>query len=460
MTILSLTIAAAVSIAGAQTPAGELAGRWEGRIAAGGQSLRIVLNVDAVGGATIDSPDQGANGLQVSGLSVSGGVVRFSIPAAGGAFEGALVDGGRTLNGVLTQGGASLPLVLSRVLELTPSAPPAAVAPEPVADARPQTPQAPFPYRSEDVVISTPTPGVQLAGTLTVPEGAGPFPAVLLITGSGQQDRDETVFGHKPFLVLADALSRRGVAVLRVDDRGVGGSTGPAATATSADFAIDAGAAFAFLEARPEIAPDRVGLIGHSEGGTIAPLVAQSDPRVAFIVMIAGSAVSGGDLLVEQSRAIQQASGIAPAMVEGNVALQSRIMRAVATNADSPEAAITAVDAILAEAGQPQAQRQAVAAQLLAPWTRWFVAHDPAPSLAALRIPVLAIYGGKDVQVPAEQNATALRAALPSAEIVVLPGLNHLMQPANTGLVAEYQTIQTTFDPAALTAIVDWVAAR
>jgi pimeloyl-ACP methyl ester carboxylesterase len=458
MAILSLTVAAAVSLAGAQTPAGELAGRWEGRIAVGAQSLRIVLNVDAVGGATIDSPDQGVNGLAVSGLSLQGGVVRFSIPAAGGSFEGALADGGRTLNGALTQGGATLPLVLSRVMELTPSAPPP-VTPEPVAN-RPQTPQAPFPYRSEEVVITTPTPGVQLAGTLTVPEGAGPFPAVLLITGSGQQDRDETVFGHKPFLVLADALSRRGVAVLRVDDRGMGGSTGPAATATSADFAVDAGASFAFLGTRPEIARDRVGLIGHSEGGTIAPLVAQADPRVAFIVMIAGPAVSGEALLVEQSRRIQLATAIDPAVVEGNVAIQSRIMHAVAENAESGEAASAAVGVILAEAGMPEGQRQAVSAQFANPWTRWFIAHDPAPSLAALRVPVLAIYGGKDVQVPADQNAPALRTLLPSAEVVVLPDLNHLMQPAGTGLPAEYPIIPTTFDPAALKVIVDWVAAR
>ena len=458
MSILTLTVAAAVSIAGAQTPAGELAGRWEGRLVVGAQSLRVVLNIDAVGGATLDSPDQGVAGLPVSGLSVQGGVVRFAAPAVGASFEGALVDDGRTLNGVLTQGGTGLPLVLSRVMELAPSAPPPVIVP--ASAARPQTPHPPFPYLGEEVVIPTPTPGVQLAGTLTIPEGEGPFPAVLLITGSGQQDRNETVFDHKPFLVLADALSRRGVAVLRVDDRGVGGSTGPVATATSADFALDAGAAFAFLETRPEIAHGRVGLIGHSEGGTIAPLVAQADPRVAFIVMIAGPAVSGGDLLVEQSRATLLASGVAPAVVEGNVAIQGRIMRAVAANAGSAEAAIAAVDAVLVEAGQPPAQRQAVAAQLAAPWTRWFIAHDPQPSLRALRIPVLALYGGKDTQVPAEQNATALRTVLPSAEIVVLPGLNHLMQPARTGLVAEYQTIPTTFDPAALTAIVDWVAAR
>jgi pimeloyl-ACP methyl ester carboxylesterase len=437
MTMLSLTLAAAVSIAGAQTPAGELAGRWEGRLNVNGQSLRVVLNVDAVGGATIDSPDQGVTGLPVSGLSVQGGVVRFAVPAAGGGFEGTLADGGRTLTGVLTQGGASLPLVLSRVMELTPSAPPT-LAPSPVA-LRPQTPQAPFPYRSEDVVIPTPTPGVQLAGTLTLPEGPGPCPAVLLITGSGLRDRDETIFGHKPFLVLADALTRRGVAVLRVDDRGAGGSTGPVAAATSAN---------------------RIGLIGHSEGGTIAPLVAGADPRVAFIVMIAGPAVSGGDLLVEQSRAIQQASGLPPATIETNVALQARIMAAVAANAGSAQAVVAAVEPILAESGLPQAQRQAGAAQLSIPWTRWFVAHDPQPSLRALHVPVLAIYGGKDTQVPAAQNAPVLRTLIPSADVVVLPNLNHLMQPADTGLVAEYATIETTVDPQALKTIVDWVAAR
>jgi pimeloyl-ACP methyl ester carboxylesterase len=458
MTMLSLTLAAAVSIAGAQTPAGELAGRWEGRLNVNGQSLRVVLNVDAVGGATIDSPDQGVTGLPVSGLSVQGGVVRFAVPAAGGGFEGTLADGGRTLTGVLTQGGASLPLVLSRVMELTPSAPPT-LAPSPVA-LRPQTPQAPFPYRSEDVVIPTPTPGVQLAGTLTLPEGPGPFPAVLLITGSGLRDRDETIFGHKPFLVLADALTRRGVAVLRVDDRGAGGSTGPVAAATSADFAIDAEASVAFLGGRSDIAANRIGLIGHSEGGTIAPLVAGADPRVAFIVMIAGPAVSGGDLLVEQSRAIQQASGLPPATIETNVALQARIMAAVAANAGSAQAVVAAVEPILAESGLPQAQRQAGAAQLSIPWTRWFVAHDPQPSLRALHVPVLAIYGGKDTQVPAAQNAPVLRTLIPSADVVVLPNLNHLMQPADTGLVAEYATIETTVDPQALKTIVDWVAAR
>jgi pimeloyl-ACP methyl ester carboxylesterase len=433
MTMLSLTLAAAVSIAGAQTPAGELAGRWEGRLNVNGQSLRVVLNVDAVGGATIDSPDQGVTGLPVSGLSVQGGVVRFAVPAAGGGFEGTLADGGRTLTGVLTQGGASLPLVLSRVMELTPSAPPT-LAPSPVA-LRPQTPQAPFPYRSEDVVIPTPTPGVQLAGTLTLPEGPGPFPAVLLITGSGLRDRDETIFGHKPFLVLADALTRRAPV-------------------------IDAEASVAFLGGRSDIAANRIGLIGHSEGGTIAPLVAGADPRVAFIVMIAGPAVSGGDLLVEQSRAIQQASGLPPATIETNVALQARIMAAVAANAGSAQAVVAAVEPILAESGLPQAQRQAGAAQLSIPWTRWFVAHDPQPSLRALHVPVLAIYGGKDTQVPAAQNAPVLRTLIPSADVVVLPNLNHLMQPADTGLVAEYATIETTVDPQALKTIVDWVAAR
>lgn len=449
--MIHLTLAAAVAIAGAQTPATELAGQWEGGIAAGGQTIRVVLRVDDAGGAVLDSPDQGAFGLSVTDLSVEGGVVRFAVPAAGGRFEGALAQDGTTLTGALVQGAASMPLVLRRTAAVPPAAP--------TPPLRPQMPAPPFPYRSEDVVIETPTPGVRLAGTLTLPEGAGPFPAALLITGSGVQDRDETILGHKPFLVIADALTRRGVAVLRVDDRGAGGSTGPM-DGTSADFAVDAGASVAWLAGRPDIAVDRIGLIGHSEGGTIAPLVAGADPRVAWIVMIAGPAVPGGDLLVEQSRSIQQASGLDPAVVEANVAVQARIMAAAAENADSAEAVNAAVVTALDGSPLTEAQRRSAAAQLSAPWTRWFIAHDPRRALAGLRIPLLALYGGKDTQVTAAQNAPALRAAMPSAEVVVLPNLNHLMQPATTGLLAEYGSIETTFDPEALAVMVDWVVAR
>ncbi len=458
------TVAVAVSPAQAATPAGDLAGRWEGRVAFSGQSLRIILRVDTVGGATMDSPDQDVRGLPVTGLSVQARVVRFSIPAANVGFEGSFADGGRALNGSLTQGGVNFPLILNKVMDVSSSDTSSGTAPviavRPTAH-RPQTPQAPFPYRAEEVAFDNANaPGVRLAGTLTLPQGNGPFPAAILISGSGPQDRDETVFGHKPFAVWADALTRRGIAVLRYDDRGTADSTGDFAAATSADFATDADAAFAYLAARPEIDGRRIGLIGHSEGGTIAPLVVQEGVPVAWVVMLAGPAVSGAALLTEQSRATQVAMGIAPAVVDANVAIQARIMGAVAENASSADATTAAVDPILAEAGLTEAQRQGQLGPLRSAWSRWFIAHDPGPALAGLDVPLLALYGGKDVQVPADQSAPVLSGLKPDAEVVVLPNLNHLMQPATTGLPNEYEAIEITIDPEALATVMNWVAAQ
>jgi pimeloyl-ACP methyl ester carboxylesterase len=453
MNLLTAALAAAiVAPAAPQDPAPGLAGVWEGRISVAGQSIRVLFRIAEDGSAVMDSPDQGALGIPAERPVVEGGVVRIGVPAIGGRFEGALSDDGATLGGALHQGGASLPLVLSR------HAGDAAAAP---AVNRPQTPQAPFPYSAEEVVIDAPD-GVKLAGTLTVPEGAGPHPAVFLITGSGGQDRDETIFGHKPFLVLADALTRRGVAVLRVDDRGVGGSTGPLEDVTSADFANDAAAAVSWLSHRRGVDASRIGLIGHSEGGTIAPLVAEdrTAPHPAFVVLIAGPAVSGAEVLTEQSRRLQSAGGLDPAVVDANVALQARLMQTVADNATDEAATTAAVRALLEEAGVPAAAVEQGVRQTADAWTRWFVAYDPGPALSALDVPVLAIYGGKDVQVPAEQNAGALRRLLPTADVVVLPDLNHLMQTAGTGLPDEYARIEETIDPEALRTIVDWVAAR
>ncbi|MBF0663965.1 MAG: alpha/beta fold hydrolase [Brevundimonas sp.] len=450
-TLAAMAVAVAPVSATAQAASPQLVGAWEGRVALGGQSIRVVFRIAGDGSALMDSPDQGAIGIPAESPVVEGGVVRIGVPTIGGRFEGALSEDGQTLTGALHQGGASLPLVLERQ----------AAAAAPAALVRPQTPQPPFPYSEEEVAFDA-GEGVRLAGTLTRPAGEGPFPAVLLITGSGAQDRDETVFGHKPFLVLADALARRGVAVLRLDDRGVGGSTGPLEDATTADFAGDSAAALGWLAARPGIDPARLGLIGHSEGGTIAPLVAAdaSAPDPAFMVLMAGPAVPGGEVLTEQSRRFQTAQGLAPAVIDANVAVQARLMQAVAANAGDKAAAAEAVRAVLTEAGAPAAAVEQGVQQTTSAWVRWFVAHDPRPSLAAVDVPVLALYGGKDFQVPADQNAEALRATLPGAEIVVLPELNHLMQTADTGLTDEYARIEETIAPAALEAIVDWVVAR
>lgn len=446
MILTSMIAVAALQAAAAP----QLGGQWDGVLSVGGQSLRIVLRVDPTGAAVVDSPDQGTNGIQAVGPTVEGGVVRFSVPAVRAAFEGALSEDGRKMTGILTQGPAAMPLVLVR------TAGTASVAGPP----RPQTPVAPFPYRSEDVNFPNASAGISLAGTVTLPPGDGPFPAAILITGSGAQDRDETIFDHKPFLVWADALTRRGVAVLRYDDRGVGGSGGGTPDETTADFATDAAAALAYLRTRPEIDGRRIGLIGHSEGGVIAPLVAQDGGQPAWIVMLAGPSVSGGDILVEQQRRLATAAGLSPAQVDGGNALQRALMDAIARNKDDAAAAARETEAILVAAGQPQAQAQAAIRPLVSPWYRWFVAHDPAPVLASVRVPLLAIYGGRDLQVPADQNAPVLARVMPSAQIVVLPELNHLMQTAETGAPAEYGTIEETIAPDTLKTVVDWVVAR
>ncbi|WP_232663481.1 alpha/beta hydrolase family protein [Pseudonocardia sp. TRM90224] len=338
----------------------------------------------------------------------------------------------------------------------------------PAAPARPQTPQPPFPYRAEDVTF--PSGGITLAGTLTVPEGPGPFAAVLLITGSGPQDRDETLFDHKPFLLLADTITRAGLAVLRVDDRGVGGSGGNLDESTYDDLAADALAGVTFLKGRPEVDDARIGLFGHSEGGYLAPLVAQRAPRdVAFVAMMAGPAVSGSEVLELQNKLIYEQLGATPDQVEQQVGFireHTRLMRAgeVETAHERARAHITeAVAALPADQRPDDAAIDAQARQLTSPYFASFLLYDPAQALAALSVPVLAFYGDKDVQVPATQSEPVLRTLLapnPQATIRTFAGLNHLMQPAQTGGVTEYQTIETTIAPEVLDLVTTWSKER
>lgn len=453
MTPASFLLATVVAVAQAASPAapGALRGTWEGVLALpGGQSLRIVFHVADDGTTTLDSPDQGARGVPAQS-SQDGSTVRFGVPAIGGRFEGVLSGDGRTVTGALSQGGATLPLILTRTAERVSDAGPN----------RPQTPQPPFPYASEEVVIDNPAaPGVSLAATLTLPTGPGPHPAAILITGSGPQDRDETIFDHKLFLVLADALTRRGVAVLRYDDRGVAGSTGDFGAATTADFATDARAALDWLAARPDIDAARIGLIGHSEGGTIAPLVVQDGGRAAWLILLAGTTVPGGDIIEAQAHLIAQAAGATPDQLAQAGRLQAALMQAIRDHADDAAGAARALEALLVEAGQPQVQAAQTAAVMSSDWYRGFIVHDPAASIRAADVPVLGVYGGRDLQVPADQNAPVLQALNPQAEIRIFPQANHLLQPATTGLPSEYDQIETTIDPEILSAVVDWAAAR
>ncbi|GGG22124.1 alpha/beta hydrolase family protein [Pontibacter amylolyticus] len=315
--------------------------------------------------------------------------------------------------------------------------------------------------------------GFTLAGTLSLPEGKGKHPAVILFTGSGKQDRDMSLMGHKPFLVLADYLTRQGFAVLRLDDRGAGKSGGNHTMATTQDFVSDAQAAYTFLKAHQQVNPKRIGLLGISEGALIASSVAAANQDVAFVVLMAGSAVPGVDLLVSQNEAILK-SQLQEASLQKYLQLRRAQFEVAASKTEVFEAAqkirelekearakLTEADQQLAVLLTPQSEN-AVVAQIMTPWMRHFLAYDPAPALQQLKMPVLALNGSKDLQVPAATNLAATEKALKAAgnkryTIKELPGLNHIFQTADTGQVHEYATIEETLAPVALETIGNWM---
>jgi uncharacterized protein len=451
----------AISAAIAQsTP--DISGTWQGKLSFNGISLRIVFHIQKAGPgyrATLDSPDQGAKDIPCGDPTLTGNQLTIPIPAIKGEYQGLLDAANKKTTGTWSQGMTKIPLNLDKVDH---------------ADTvvRPQTPRPPYPYRSEEVVVANQKSGDVLAGTLTIPAGTGPFPAVVLITGSGPQDRDESLMGHRPFAVLADFLSRRGIAVLRYDDRGVAKSTGQFGTATSFDFADDAQAVADYLGKRTDIDPKRIGLMGHSEGGLIAPIVAARDPKIAFIVLMAGPGLPGDQVIFRQSNAVAEASGIKAADLSKNAEVSARIMKWVKSDASPEEvAAKTKEDFKLAWANIPAESREifptveAIQNEqlkvLLTPWFRAFVRYDPRPTLAKVRVPVLVLNGSKDLQVDAQQNVPAVNKALREGgnrkvTSKILPGLNHLFQPTATGLPSEYATIETTLDPSFLKVVGDW----
>lgn len=331
-------------------------------------------------------------------------------------------------------------------------------------DAVPAPAAAVPPLRNEDVRY--PGDGVELAGTLALPASHRPAPAVLLISGSGPQDRDSALFGHRPFLVLSEALTRAGYVVLRVDDRGVGGSGGVLDEATYDELVADITAGVEFLRARPEVDPAQVGLLGHSEGGVLAPLAA-GQTGAAFVVSLAGPAVSGEEVLVAQNRSAFALMGRPAEEAEAQVAYVrelSGLLRAGETDAARALARREIGRQLELMPPEQRPTPEQIEAQLpVTPYFRSLVLHDPAPSLRALRVPVLAVYGGKDVQVPAAQSEPAARellAAGPDATVCTFPQLNHLMQPADTGAPAEYASIPTAIDPAVLDLVSGWLATR
>ncbi|HTL95074.1 MAG TPA: alpha/beta fold hydrolase [Gemmatimonadaceae bacterium] len=440
---------------------GRVAGTWEGLLSTGATKLRLELLVrDSAGALTgnMRSLDQGGATASAH-VAAAGDSLTVDVPDWHIGYTGVLASSGDSLHGTFRQGGTSMPLAFGR-------------SSAPVSAERPQDPKPPFPYATSDVTVES-VPGVRLAGTLIMPPGRGPFPAVVFVTGSGPQDRDEALMGHRPFLVIADYLARHGMASLRYDDRGVAKSTGSFDKATSADFSQDAEAAVHYLMHVKGVASNHVGILGHSEGGVIGPMVAARSRDVAFLVLMSGPGVPGDSILLLQGRAIAVAMGASEDVAATGTKNQRVLLEAVAQSSDSVDAAARlakAKDSILTAV--PSDRRAAAEAQidqgttqLLSPWFRYFVRYDPRPALRRVHVPVLALGGSLDLQVPARENLAAIDTALRAGgnrdyRVEELPKLNHLFQTATTGAPSEYATIEQTVAPAALDAIATWINAH
>lgn len=435
---VSIICLAAAFLATAQS----VTGSWEGKLKLGaGTSLRIVLNLDNDGkNVTLDSPDQGAFGIPGEVKYNSGDSLSISVSKIGMDYNGRLNDG--TLSGTFMQGPARLPL------ELTPKT---------VVMKRPQTPVAPFPYSTEEVtfrnVEGTPD-GATLTGTLTIPEKAlKNTPVVLMVSGSGQQNRDEELFGHKPFAVIADYLARNGIASLRYDDRGTGGSTGEVADATTYDFAKDAAAGVKWLRDNRKFG--RVGVLGHSEGGLIAFMI-PSD----FIVTLGAPAVRGDSILRYQSEEALVKSGMPPTLAGEYGDALLRLYEAVSQHGS--EYAVGNIDKIcgweddmIHNVFKNNLKKMA---QSNNKWINTFASLSPSEYIKKLKNkPALVLYGEKDTQVAPKLNEAPMRAMAPKADVRVYLGLNHLMQHCTTGDVSEYSKIEETISPEVLSDIVEFI---
>ena len=436
-------------------------GAWDGAIEVASMTLTIrVVFTGTAGtlGATIDIPQQGAKDIALRAVSLNGPNVHFELPAGPGVavFDGTL-EGDR-IAGAFTQGPATGTFHLAR-----------GEAPPP--------PKPDLPYRAEDVTFTNGP--VTLAGTLTMPPGPGPFPAVVLITGSGPQNRDEELFGFKVFGVIADHLTRQGIAVLRYDDRGVGRSSGGNSDPTTEDFAADALAGMALVAARPEIDKAHVGLLGHSEGAIAAAIAAARSTDVAFIVMMAGTATPGADVLRRQAADLARAGGATEGQVATILAAHAAMLSAVREGAPSDEVRrLTKVLAHAQVAAAPEALRAAIPdrdayvdkvvsqqlAALKSRWMRFFIDVDPATVLAKVRCPVLALFGGKDMQVSEPLNRAPLERALAAGgntnvTVRTFPDANHLFIMAVTGSPAEYPSLEKSFVAGLLEDVTAWIRA-
>ena len=434
-------------------------GLWQSALDMHGMHLRLQLHVshDTEGlliGA-LDNLDQGVTGLPAINVTEKGSAFHFEIPAVGATFDGTLNAAKNALAGEWSMGLTTDKLEFKR-------------SDQPSELRRPQTPTKPYPYREDEVAFRNEAADVTLAGTLTLPKGAGPFPAALLIAGSGPYDRDESISNHKPFLVLSDYLTRKGIAVLRYDKRGAGKSTGSADRATTLDLAGDAQAGVAFLKTRKEIDASRLGLIGHSEGAIIAPYIASHSKDLPWLVLLAAPATKGQDTLLNQSELIGRAGGLSDAQLVASLTFDKAAYDLVREE-PNPGILTGKLNDLVKESGLtsaiPPAALEPQLRMMSSPWFRFFLDYDPIPNLEKTKCPVLALYGQKDLQVPAKTNLPLLQKALreagnQDADIRQLAELNHLFQHAYSGSPAEYAAIEETFAPEALEIISGWLSQR
>lgn len=385
-------------------------GSWVGKLNVGSMSLNVVFNftkgADGKLACTMDSPDQGAKNIPAEVVSGDLAKLKVAVTMIGATYEGALVDD--EIKGTFAQNGFSFPLNLKRGK---------------VEMKRPQEPKAPFPYTTEEVSFSNDKANAVLAGTLTYPVGydsKSSVPVVIMVSGSGLQDRDESLFGHKPFLVIADHLARHGIASLRYDDRGFAKSTGDVSQATTADFMQDAAAGVAWLRSQGKKFSN-VGVIGHSEGSTIAFMLAAKG-KVDFIISFAGPGAKGDTILAGQMNAQLEQSGSSKRVTASDVRKQ------------------------IAATGRA--------------WEKYFIDYDPQTDISAVHCPVMAVNGSKDFQVTPELNFSAIERLLPNNPKNLLKrydGLNHLLQHCTTGYPNEYGQIKETISPEVLSDMAEWI---
>lgn len=439
----------------------EIAGDWFGFLDVQNVKIKIVfhiLNQENIYSGTMDSPDQGTYGLNLNAVKFSNQNVTFDLNVFGIMYEGILISKD-SISGDFKQGNFIQKMTLKKSETNIDSKP-----------KRPQEPKEPFPYKIQEVRFMNAFSNIELAGTLTIPKGLGTFPAVVLVSGSGAQNRDEELLNHKPFLVLADYLTRNGIAVLRYDDRGIGESGGKFDGATTSDFAYDAQAAYTYLKSLKKINKNKIGIIGHSEGGMIAPMVAAADSTVKFIVLLAGPGIPINQLMLKQTEVNSRFSGIKEEEIAISLELNKKFYE-ILLHEENNDSAKLKIEQIVADhvnsmpseiAEQIVQELPQITSTMLSPWFRYFINFNPEHYLRQINCPVLAINGNKDCQVSAVENLAGIRKSVKETNnknvyTYIMPDLNHLMQHCETGYVNEYIKIEETFSEEVMKIIADWI---